>query len=221
MAARQCPSISDDWEDPEGVVIDAIVFGGRRATNVPLVVEARNWEHGVFIGATVSSERTAAAEGTVGELRRDPFAMMPFCGYNMADYWSHWLELGATLRANGGVPRIFQVNWFRKDEDGSFLWPGYAENLRVIAWILDRVDGRTPAVDTPLGGKPVDGGIDLAGTDVTRRDWDQLFDVDADAWTEELTDTEQFFAGFGDKLPAALTSQLADLRRRVKLSREN
>jgi phosphoenolpyruvate carboxykinase (GTP) len=221
VAARQCPTISDDWEDPEGVVIDAIIFGGRRATNVPLVVEARDWEHGVYIGATVSSERTAAAEGVVGELRRDPFAMMPFCGYNMADHWSHWLEMGKTLRAGGSVPRIFQVNWFRKGDDGSFLWPGFSENARVLEWILDRVDGRTPAVDTPLGWKPTEGGINLEGTEVTNRDWEQLFEIDGDAWLDELDGTEQFFGEFGDRLPAAMTTQLADIRRRMKLSREN
>ena len=154
VAADQAPSISDDWEDPRGVVIDAIIFGGRRATNVPLVVEARDWEHGVYLGATISSEQTAAAEGTVGELRRDPFAMLPFCGYNMADHWSHWLDIGRDLRSSGSVPRIFQVNWFRKGEDGSFLWPGFGENARVLEWMLDRVDGRAAAVDSPLGLVP-------------------------------------------------------------------
>jgi phosphoenolpyruvate carboxykinase (GTP) len=221
VAAAQCPTISDDWDAPEGVVIDAIIFGGRRATNVPLVVEARDWEHGVFIGATVSSERTAAAEGVVGELRRDPFAMMPFCGYNMADYWQHWLDVGENLRGLGGAPRIFQVNWFRKDDDGSFLWPGFAENSRVLAWILDRVDGRLAGSDTPLGWKPVEGGIDVEGLDISARDWDQLFEVEPEAWLAELDDTEKFFATFGDRLPAALTTQLADIRRRVKLTREN
>ena len=221
VAASQCPTISDDWQDPEGVVIDAIIFGGRRATNVPLVVEARDWEHGIYIGATISSERTAAAEGTVGELRRDPFAMMPFCGYNMADHWSHWLEMGKTLRANGSVPRIFQVNWFRKGADGSWLWPGFSENARVLEWILNRVDGRTPAVDTPLGWKPVDGGVNLEGIDVTPSDWEQLFEIDDEAWLAELDETETFFGEFGDRLPSAMASQLADIRRRVKLSREN
>ncbi|HEY8913399.1 phosphoenolpyruvate carboxykinase (GTP) [Lacisediminihabitans sp.] len=221
VAAAQCPSISADWNDPNGVVIDAIIFGGRRATNVPLVVEARDWEHGVYVGATVSSERTAAAEGTVGELRRDPFAMMPFCGYNMADYWSHWLEMGAKLRSSGTAPRIFQVNWFRKDDEGGFLWPGFAENSRVLAWILDRVDGRAAGADTPLGWKPVADGIDTEGLGLTASQWDQLFEVDPDAWLDELVSTEEFFAGFGDRLPEALTTQLADIRRRLKLSREN
>ena len=219
VAAAQCPAIADDWEAPEGVVIDAIIFGGRRATNVPLVTEARNWEHGVFVGATVSSERTAAAEGTVGELRRDPFAMMPFCGYNMADHWSHWLDIGQRLGSK--APKIFQVNWFRKGTDGSYLWPGFAENSRVLAWMLDRVDGRAPAVDTPLGWKPVDDGLNLKGVDVTLGDLQQLFDVDPDAWFAELDATEQFFGTFGDRLPASLTTQLADIRRRLKLSIEN
>ena len=219
VAAAQCPAIADDWDDPQGVVIDAIIFGGRRATNVPLVTEARSWEHGVFVGATVSSERTAAAEGTVGELRRDPFAMMPFCGYNMADHWSHWLKIGHTLGAK--APKIFQVNWFRKGSDGSFLWPGFAENSRVLEWILERVDQRAPALDTPLGWKPVDGGLNLDGIDVTRRDLEQLFEVDPEAWFAELDATEQFFATFGDRLPAGLTTQLTDIRRRLKLSIEN
>jgi phosphoenolpyruvate carboxykinase (GTP) len=203
------------------VVIDAIIFGGRRASNVPLVVEARNWEHGVFVGATVSSERTAAAEGVVGELRRDPFAMMPFCGYNMADHWSHWLEVGQKLRESGGAPKIFQVNWFRRGADGGFLWPGFAENARVLEWILGRVDGKTPAADTPLGWKPVDGGIDLEGLDVSARQWNELFDIDAEAWLPELDDTEKFFSRFEERLPEELTKQLADIRRRMKLSIEN
>ncbi|CAN5198124.1 phosphoenolpyruvate carboxykinase (GTP) [soil metagenome] len=216
VAARQAPSIADDWEDPEGVLIDAIIFGGRRASNVPLVVESRDWEHGVYIGATVSSERTAAAEGTVGELRRDPFAMMPFCGYNMADYWSHWLTMGATLRESGSVPRIFQVNWFRKGDDGKFLWPGFAENSRVLAWILDRVDGRAAAVDTPLGWRPADGSLNLEGIELSDRDWEQLFEVDAQSWLGELEATEEFFSEFGDRLPPQLTKQLGDIRSRLK-----
>ena len=219
VAAAQCPAIADDWDDPEGIVIDAIIFGGRRATNVPLVTQARDWEHGVFVGATVSSERTAAAEGTVGELRRDPFAMMPFCGYNMADYWSHWLDIGKKLGTK--APKIFQVNWFRKGNDGSFLWPGFAENSRVLEWILDRVDGRALAVDTPLGWKPREDGLNLEGVDVSGNDVEQLFDIDPEAWFAELDATEQFFGTFGDRLPASLTTQLTDIRRRLKLSIEN
>ena len=221
VAAAQCPSIASEWDDPNGVVIDAIIFGGRRTSNVPLVVEARDWQHGVFIGATVSSERTAAAEGTVGELRRDPFAMMPFCGYNMADHWSHWLSIGQKLEAAGTTPRIFQVNWFRKGDDGSFLWPGFAENARVLEWILERVDGKAAGVDTALGWKPAEGKLNLEGLDVSAHQLEQLFEVDPESWLAELDSTEEFFAGFGDRLPAGLGTQLADIRRRLKLSMEN
>jgi phosphoenolpyruvate carboxykinase (GTP) len=218
VAARQAPSIADSWDDPNGVVLDAIIFGGRRAHNVPLVVEARDWEHGVYMGATISSERTAAAEGKVGELRRDPFAMMPFCGYNMADHWSHWLGMGETLRKNAVVPRIFQVNWFRKGDDGRFLWPGFAENSRVLAWILDRVDAQTGAVDTPLGLVPRDGGIDRTGLEVSDDDWSELFAIDNSAWLDELDGTEAFFEKFGDRLPEALPRQLSDIRQRLQSS---
>jgi len=216
VSAAQAPSISDDWDDPRGVVIDAIIFGGRRATNVPLVAEARDWEHGVFMGATISSERTAAAEGTVGELRRDPFAMLPFCGYNMADYWAHWLEIGTALRARGGVPRIFQVNWFRKDEDGSYLWPGFGDNARVLEWILDRVDGRAAAVPSPVGWLPAPGSLDLAGTDVDARALERLFAIDPEAWLAETDDAERFFSTFGERVPAAILGQLAQLRERLR-----
>lgn len=216
VAAQQCPSISDDWEDPQGVVIDAIIFGGRRATNVPLVVEARDWEHGVYLGATISSERTAAAEGTIGELRRDPFAMAPFCGYNMADHWSHWLDMGQRLRASGGVPRIFQVNWFRKGADGRFLWPGFGENSRVIEWMLERVDGQLPAQDSVLGLVPVPGDLSTDGLDVTPQDLDALFAVDPESWRAEIADTEAFFATFGDHVPAPIRRQLEGLTTRVE-----
>ncbi len=215
VAADQCPSISDDWNDPRGVVIDAIIFGGRRATNVPLVVEARDWEHGVFMGATISSEQTAAAEGIVGTLRRDPFAMLPFCGYNMADYWSHWLTMGQRLRATSTVPRIFQVNWFRKAADGSYLWPGFGDNSRVLEWILDRVDGRLAAVDSPVGLVPMPGSLNLTGLEMSDSTLQQLFAVDADSWSAEADATEEFFNEFGDRLPAALTQQLTTLRERL------
>jgi phosphoenolpyruvate carboxykinase (GTP) len=215
VSAAQCPSISDDWDDPRGVVIDAIIFGGRRATNVPLVAEARDWEHGVFLGATISSERTAAAEGTLGELRRDPFAMLPFCGYNMADHWAHWLEVGTALRATGGVPRIFQVNWFRRGDDGRFLWPGFGDNGRVLAWILDRVEGIAPAVASPLGWLPAPGAIDLDGAGVSEADWQELFAIDPAAHLAEADDAERFFDGFGDRVPAAVRSELEELRSRI------
>ena len=219
VAAAQCPSISDDWEDPRGVVVDAIIFGGRRATNVPLVVEARDWEHGVFMGATISSERTAAAEGTIGELRRDPFAMMPFCGYNMADYWSHWLAMGNKLRASGMMPRIFQVNWFRKDDDGDYLWPGFGENSRVLAWMLDRVAGLVSASDGPLGLVPHEGGITRTGLDLPEAVWDQLFAVDPESWLDEVASISEFFASYGDRVPEGVSRQLTILRTRLEMER--
>ena len=215
VAARQCPSIASEWEDPRGVVIDAIIFGGRRATNVPLVVEARDWEHGVYLGATISSERTAAAEGTLGELRRDPFAMGPFCGYNMADHWAHWLSVGAALRKTGAVPRVFQVNWFRKGADGSFLWPGFGENSRVLEWILERVDGKLAAQESPLGLIPRRGDLNVDGLDVSESDFDELFAIDRDSWLAEADSTERFFNTFDGRVPAAVTKQLTVLREKL------
>jgi len=216
VAAAQCPSIADDWESPQGVVIDAIIFGGRRATNVPLVVEARDWEHGVYLGATISSERTAAAEGTIGELRRDPFAMMPFCGYNMADHWAHWLSVGQNLRTSGTVPRIFQVNWFRKGPDGSFLWPGFGENSRVLEWILERVDGQVAASESPLGLLPRDGDLNIEGLTLSDDTMKQLFAIDSDSWLAEAEATERFFATFDGRVPAAVTRQLEQLKTRLQ-----
>ena len=212
VAAKQCPTIADSWNDPDGVVIDAIVFGGRRATTVPLVLEARDWEHGVYLGATISSERTAAAEGTVGELRRDPFAMAPFCGYNMADHWAHWLEVGAALTR---PPAVFQVNWFRKGDDGRFLWPGFGENSRVLAWMLDRVDGAADGIDSPVGVLPAPGAVDIAGLDLDAHDEAALFGVDPDDYRREAEGVAAFFDGFGERVPTALRRQLADLRARL------
>ncbi len=213
VRADQAPSIAPEWEDLAGVPVDAILFGGRRATNVPLVAEAYDWEHGVFLGATVSSEQTAAAEGTVGALRRDPFAMLPFCGYNMADHWAHWLRMGEQLGEH--APRIYQVNWFRKGEDGRFLWPGFGENSRVIAWITDRVAGAVDARDGATGRLPHPGDLHLDGLDLEETDLAELFAVDPVAWTREADQTEEFFAEFGDRLPAALSAQLAGLRTRL------
>lgn len=215
VAAAQCPTIADEWESPQGVVIDAIIFGGRRATNVPLVVEARDWEHGVYLGATISSERTAAAEGTIGELRRDPFAMMPFCGYNMADHWAHWLSVGQNLRSSGTVPRIFQVNWFRKGPDGSFLWPGFGENSRVLEWILERVDGQVAAKESALGLLPRDGDLNIEGLGLSDETMEQLFAIDPQSWLAEAASTEEFFATFDGRVPAAVTRQLEQLKARL------
>ena len=215
VAAEQCPAISDDWNDPEGVVIDAIIFGGRRATNVPLVLEARNWEHGVYLGATISSEQTAAAEGTVGELRRDPFAMRPVCGYNMADYWGNWLAVGETLVASGTAPKIFQVNWFRKDENGKFLWPGFGENSRVLEWILDRVDGSVGAEESALGLVPTAGALNVTGLNLPEGTLEKLFEVNPEMWLAELDSTADFFDTFGGRVPEPIRAQLSLLRSRL------
>jgi len=217
VAAAQCPTIADGWDDPAGVVLDAIVFGGRRATNVPLVAQAESWSHGVFMGATISSERTAAAEGLVGELRRDPFAMLPFCGYDMADHWAHWLRVGAALDP-ARRPLVFQVNWFRKDDEGGFLWPGFGENSRVLAWMVEQVDRtrglRTDvgAVPSPVGLLPAPGALDTRGLDLDDEVLAQLFDVDPDSWELEADLTEEFFARFGDRVPPELHDRLARLR---------
>ena len=215
--ASQAESISDDWEDPAGVPIDVILFGGRRARNVPLISESYDWEHGVFVGATVSSEQTAAAEGTVGSLRRDPFAMLPFCGYNMADYWTHWLRMGERL--GDKAPRIFQVNWFRKDDQGHWLWPGFGENSRPIEWALRRVDGKAGALDAISGRIPAPGELDTVGLDITAEQLEALFALDPDAWAAEADLTEEYFAQFGEKLPHELLDQLASLRARIEAAR--
>ena len=215
VSAAQCPQIAGDWDAPEGVPLDAILFGGRRATNVPLVVEATDWTHGVFLGSNVSSERTAAAEGTVGELRRDPFAMLPFCGYNMADYFGHWLAVGQRLRFDR-APRVFQVNWFRKGADGRFLWPGFGDNARVIDWIIRRIEGEVPAVDSPIGRLPRGEDLDVEGLSVTPADLDELFAVDPALWLHEADLTEEFYRTFEGRVPAPLWAELAALRYRLQ-----
>ena len=212
VSAAQCPQISEDWE--EAVPLDVILFGGRRATNVPLVVEATDWTHGVFLGSNISSERTAAAEGTVGELRRDPFAMLPFCGYNMADYFGHWLKVGRGLRFDR-APRIFQVNWFRRGSDGRFLWPGFGDNSRVVDWIIRRVSGEVSTIDSPIGRLPLVEDFNLDGIDVPEADLEELFSIDTGAWKTEADLTEEFYDTFGDKVPAALRAELASLRYRL------
>jgi len=202
--ADQCPIIAPEWDDPAGVPISAILFGGRRASTVPLVIESFDWDHGVFLGANVASEKTAAAEGTVGELRHDPFAMLPFCGYNMGDYFGHWLSLGRTAPDPAKLPRLYYVNWFRKDASGRFVWPGFGENSRVLKWIVERLSGSAEAVQTPIGLLPAAGSLDLDGLDIPAADLDLLLTVDGPAWKLEADQIPEFFRGFGEHLPARL-----------------
>jgi phosphoenolpyruvate carboxykinase (GTP) len=214
VPAAQDPAIAPEWEDPAGVPIDAILFGGRRSTVVPLVHQAFDWQHGVFLGSIMASETTAAAQGAVGRLRRDPFAMLPFCGYNMADYFAHWLRIGRSADA-GKLPKIFYVNWFRKDADGRFLWPGYGENSRVLAWIFERVEGRGDAVATPIGYVPGPAGIDTSGLDIAPEAMAELLRVDPAEWKAEIPDIETHFAIFGDRLPHELRDELRALEKRL------
>ncbi len=211
--ASQCPVICPDWEKPEGVPIDIFIFGGRRTRVMPLVHEATSWDHGVFMGATASSETTAANIGAVGNLRRDPFAMTPFCGYNMADYFQHWLDMGDRLGKN--APRIFYVNWFRKSPEGKWLWPGFGDNSRVLKWMCDRIEGKVGAVETPIGLMPKAGDIDLAGLPLPAADLEELLRVDKEAWKAELTEIENHFNKFGARLPDRLRKQLEALRKRM------
>jgi phosphoenolpyruvate carboxykinase (GTP) len=211
--AAQCPSIAPNWEDPKGVPMDAFLFGGRRASVVPLVTEAFDWEHGVFMGSIMGSEKTAAAAGTVGELRFDPFAMLPFCGYHMADYFGHWLEAGR--RPEARLPKIFMVNWFRKDGDGRFIWPGFGENSRVLAWIFRRCDGEADAVETPIGLVPAPGAIETDGLGLSAADMERLVAVDPEEWKVQLPQLHQHYASFGDALPEELRAQLDALEQRL------
>ncbi len=216
VPASQCPSIAPEWEDPEGVPISAIMFGGRRASNVPLITQARNWEHGVFLGSIMSSEKTAAAAGKIGEVRFDPFAMLPFMGYNVGDYIKHWIEIGKVDKSNK-LPELFWVNWFRKDENGNFLWPGFGENSRVLKWILDRIDGNTQAIDTPLGLLPEIDGIDTKGLDLDSSAMAKLLEVNSESWAEEIPLIEEHLGSIGERLPVEMTSQLNDLKSRIGL----
>ena len=211
VSLDQCPTIDAAWNSPDGVELDAILFGGRRATNVPLVVESRDWNHGVFMGATISSEQTAAAEGQIGALRRDPFAMLPFCGYNMADYWQHWIDTGARIEASK-LPRIFQVNWFRKDSDGKFLWPGFGENARVIEWIVGRLEGKNEFIEASVGRLPVASELNLDGLGLTEDTVDKLFEVDPESWRQEANLTADYFAMFAGNLPKEMVRQLDRLK---------
>ena len=213
--AGQCPAIAPEWEDPAGVPISAILVGGRRATNVPLVYESRNHRHGVFIGATIASETTAAQQGAVGNVRRDPFAMLPFCGYNMADYFAHWLSF--TDRTDEAkLPRIYGVNWFRKDAEGRFLWPGYGENSRVLEWIFNRLEGEAGAVETPIGNVPAPGDLNVEGLDITPAQLEAVLRVDVDDWRGEAKLIADYFPTFGDRFPAALNEELQALEDRLK-----
>jgi phosphoenolpyruvate carboxykinase (GTP) len=214
VAAAQDPAIAPEWQDPEGVPIDAILFGGRRASVVPLVFQSRDWDHGVFLGSIMASETTAAASGAVGKLRRDPFAMLPFCGYNMADYFAHWLDVGASADPEK-LPKIFYVNWFRKDVDGRWLWPGYGENSRVLSWVFDRAGGEGEAQETPIGFIPAPGSIDTDGLDVSAEDMDKLLAVDLDDWRAEVPSIREHYARFGDKIPATLTAELDRLEQQL------
>ena len=213
--ADQCPVISPNWDSPEGVPISAILFGGRRATAVPLVTEAKDWEHGVFLGSIMSSEKTAAAAGTLGEVRFDPFAMLPFCGYNVGEYFSHWLSIGEHAVHAPKLPRLYWVNWFQKDADGTFVWPGFGDNSRVVKWIIDRLDGKVDAEDTPIGRVPLTQDLDLSGLDLDPAVVDHLVHVDVDAWRREVALIEEHYDFVGERLPAELRDQLRDLEKHL------
>ncbi len=212
--AKQCPVIDDNWENPEGVPISAILFGGRRATTMPLINESLNWIHGVFMGSSTGSETTAANICEVGVVRRDPFAMLPFCGYNMADYFAHWIKMGKKL--GDKAPRIFFVNWFRKDEEGKFLWPGYGENSRVLKYIVERIEGKDIGKESSIGIIPKEGGIDTSGLDISKDTMKKLFDIDYGCWKTEIESIEEFYKKFGDRLPVELKNELEELKSRLK-----
>ena len=212
--AKNCPCISSEFENGKGVPISAIVFGGRRAKTAPLVYQSRDWNNGVFVGSIMASETTAAATGAVGVVRRDPMAMLPFCGYHMADYWAHWIEMGQKLGEK--APKIFNVNWFRLDDEGHFIWPGFGDNLRVLEWILNRCEGKADAVETAIGYVPKAEDINIEGLDIDRETLKGILEVDNDLWKTETEGIEEFYKKFGDKLPAELKSQLEGLKARLK-----
>ena len=211
--AKNCPCISSEFENGEGVPISAIVFGGRRAKTAPLVYQSRDWNNGVFVGSIMSSETTAAASGAVGTLRRDPMAMLPFCGYNMGDYFGHWLEMGEKL--GDKAPKIFNVNWFRLDDEGNFIWPGFGDNMRVLLWMLDRCEGKVGAKETPIGYVPEVDDLDMEGLDISKETLADLLNVDNGIWKDEAAGIEEFYKNFGDHLPAELKKQLDDLKARL------
>lgn len=214
VAADQCPAIADEWEALEGVPISAILFGGRRASVVPLVNEARDWQQGTFFGSIIASEKTAAAAGTIGELRRDPMAMLPFCGYNMADYWGHWINTGNQPGVN--LPKIYYVNWFRKDDDGKFMWPGFGENSRVLKWVFERCEGTAEAVNTPIGNLPKIDGLSLEGLDLSDEQVEELLRVEVDGWLAEIPLIEEYYDSYGDHVPNELREELAGLKQRLE-----
>ncbi len=211
--ANQCPTIDVNWENPNGVPIDAILFGGRRATVVPLVTEALNWQHGVFLGSSVSSETTAAAVGAVGQLRRDPFAMLPFCGYNMGDYFKHWIEMGKKIKH---PPKIYYVNWFRKDKDGNFIWNGYGDNIRVLKWIFERIDEKVEANETPIGKIPHLKDLDISDLNLSKENLEKLFEIDKNAYLKDVESIKEYYKKFGEKLPNELLQEVDELEKKLK-----
>ena len=215
VPASQCPVIDPNWENPKGVPISAILFGGRRASTIPLVYQALSWSHGTFMGSIVSSEKTVAAAGKIGEVRHDPFAMLPFCGYNMGDYFAHWLKIGESANEKK-LPKIFYVNWFRKNKDGKFIWPGFGDNIRVLKWILERVSGSDAAVETPIGYLPKEGAIDLSGLKINREELKTILSVSKNEWLNEAEEIENYYKIFGNKLPERLLGELKSLKGRLE-----
>jgi phosphoenolpyruvate carboxykinase (GTP) len=215
VAASQCPSYSDQANAPQGVPISALIFGGRRSAVAPLVFEAFDWEHGVFAAAAVASETTAAATGKIGQVRRDPMAMKPFCGYNFADYWAHWLSF---KKRSDKLPKIFHVNWFRKDNDGKFMWPGFGDNMRVLKWIIERCAGEAEAVQTPIGLVPDTNSIDMTGLQLDPQIINALIDIDPEIWRAEIDDIDKYFSEYGDRLPQGIRNQIERIRREIKQS---
>jgi phosphoenolpyruvate carboxykinase (GTP) len=216
VPAQQCPSIAPNWEDPEGVPLSGFIFGSRRARVVPLVFEAFDWDHGVFLGSAMGTETTAAITGQVGIVRRDPMAMIPFCGYNMADYFAHWLSVGSRVK---NPPKIFRVNWFRRDAEGRFLWPGYGENVRILKWIVERIHGTTggESVETPIGHIPAKGAIDCTGLQMPPGALDAALHVDREEWRQALDELREFYEQFGERMPPAIWKAHAETARRFGL----
>jgi phosphoenolpyruvate carboxykinase (GTP) len=219
--ANQCPCIATEWEHTNGVPISAIIFGGRRSTTMPLVTESFDWNHGVFLGSIMASETTAAASGATGKLRFDPMAMLPFCGYNMADYFTHWLKMGNTNDNNKELPKIFIVNWFRRNENGKFIWPGFSENSRILKWIFDRTDGKLQAKKTPIGYLPYVDDIDTTSLNISKTDIESIIDIDANGWREYIIQIKDFYSKFNDRLPNKLYKILNTLENKFNLKLSN